>query len=144
MCIYTRFFYFFSHCFNDVLRAITIHICQTIRKTLLTPLKSNGIPPHFWITCDKATISRLTVQCIILVAVHNIAVFPIGSPAVYKPVLIQSDNDDVDPLDALLTSDRSEAETDSEEEELPVICGGTVEDLVADLKKKPAGEALFA
>ena len=99
---------------------MTIHICQTIRKTLLTPLKSTGIPTHFWLTCDKATISHLTVQCIILVSVHNgrKTVFPIGSPAEYKLVLIQSDNDDIDPLDALLTTDRSEAETDSEEEEL--------------------------
>ena len=87
-----------SEAFGDILRASTVVIFQKIKKALETPHQSTGIRPHFWLTVDKATPARNTLQCIIIVSVFEgtKVVYPVGAPQVYKQTEtspeIQSDN----------------------------------------------------
>ena len=57
-----------------------------IRENLEQPLEATGQLRHFWVTVDKATMHRITMQCIVIVAVNKgvKTVFPVGSPAVYS------------------------------------------------------------
>ncbi|XP_018026932.2 uncharacterized protein LOC108682305 [Hyalella azteca] len=71
--------------FPEILRAATVVICNRNLKMLLEPLLSTGLPPHIYLTADKATLNRHTNQAILLVVNWNgsrIAV-PVGAPAVY-------------------------------------------------------------
>ena len=44
------------------------------------------MPRSCWVTVDKATIARKTVQCILLVGTYDgvKTAFPVGSPLVYR------------------------------------------------------------
>ena len=51
---------------NEIMRAAEIHVDRSIREFLLTPLPSTHLPPHFYVSCDKSTIHRVTNQAIML------------------------------------------------------------------------------
>ena len=141
--------------FNQILRAATLHLCTEITRTLREPLISTGLRPHYWLTADKATPRRRTVQCIILIAVHKgkKTVFPVGAPQVYSQAETVADltaKDHIPQGDQLL----EECIEVGEEEELstifdtsasddesnapsnvnsPVVEGGTSKDLVKNI-----------
>ena len=84
----------FRDCFNDVLKAATVHLFTKIRDVLNKPLASTGMPRHFFITIDKATPARKTVQCVIIISTYKgkKTVFPIGAPLVYKMTTMARNN----------------------------------------------------
>ena len=51
---------------NEIMRAAEIHVDRSIREFPLTPLPSTHLPPHFYVSCDKSTIHRVTNQAIML------------------------------------------------------------------------------
>ena len=51
---------------NEILRAAEIHIDRSVSKILQEPLPSTHLPPHFYVSCDKSTIHRITNQSIML------------------------------------------------------------------------------
>jgi hypothetical protein len=53
--------------FPDLLKASEIWLDKEIEKFLCSPLKSTGIPPHYYVTADKATLNRITNQAIVIV-----------------------------------------------------------------------------
>lgn len=68
------------------MKASVVHICETNKTFLMTPLPSTGKPPHFFFTADKATINRSTNQALLLGVINKgerIAI-PVGAPLVYR------------------------------------------------------------
>ena len=51
---------------NEILRAAEIYIDGSVSKFLQEPLPSTHLPPHFYVSCDKSTIHRITNQAIML------------------------------------------------------------------------------
>jgi hypothetical protein len=57
-----------------------------IKSWLSTPLPSTLLPPHYWVTADKATPSRTTNQAVLIVARSKDGKpcpIPVEAPAVY-------------------------------------------------------------
>ena len=75
----------YSKTFKDILKAAAIHACNVMKDILETPLLSTGVLRNFWLTCDKATIGRTTVQCVLIVSTYGgvKSIFPVGAPSVY-------------------------------------------------------------
>ena len=57
--------------FPDLLKASEIWLDKEVAKFLCSPLKSTGIPPHYYVTADKATLSRITNQSIVIVTMMD-------------------------------------------------------------------------
>ena len=77
------------------------------------------------IACDKATPSRNTVQCVVIIAPYNgvKTVFPIGAPPVYKNSATE-DNED---------AEDNEDEGESTEIADDMLVGGSSEQLAGDI-----------
>ena len=57
--------------FNEILRCADVWCNREIAKFLRKPLASTRLPPHFYVTCDKATPNRLTNQAVMVCPVVN-------------------------------------------------------------------------
>ena len=70
---------------NEMMASLEVIIDQRARQWLTTALPSTGLPPHCWLTMDKATPAQVTNQATMIVARHNgiPVAFPVGAPAVY-------------------------------------------------------------
>ena len=53
--------------FPDILKACEIWLDKEVVKFLCNPLKSTGLPPHYYVSADKATLNRITNQAIVIV-----------------------------------------------------------------------------
>ena len=72
--------------FNHIL-CVEKTVDNRINAWLNTPLPSRLLPPHFWVTVDKATPSRTTNQAVMIVAREKSGVpcpIPIAVPPVYS------------------------------------------------------------
>ena len=81
---------------------------------------------------DKGTPSRESVQCVLIIAMHNgkKSVFLVGAPAVYRSISERSSDDEV--ADELQMLDSNEPE--HPDNELPIIAGGNSKTLCKDIK----------
>jgi hypothetical protein len=52
--------------FNEILRCAEVWCNREISKFLCKPLPSTRLPPHYYVTCDKATPARLTNQAVMV------------------------------------------------------------------------------
>ena len=71
--------------FNDILYCIEKSINQKLNQWLNHPLPSTLLPPHFWVTIDKATPSRATNQAVLIVARDGNGIpcpIPVATPLV--------------------------------------------------------------
>ena len=57
--------------FNEILRCAGVWCNREIAKCLCKPLPSTRLPPHYYVTCDKATPTRLTNQAVMVCPVIN-------------------------------------------------------------------------
>ena len=102
-----------------------------IRETFEQPLEATGKLRHFWVTVDKATMHRITMQCIVIVAVNEgvKTIFPDDSPAVYSAdaqgIEIQQQQEDDD--DGFSLEEHTPAED-------VAIHGGSSSELAAQIK----------
>ena len=72
--------------FNHILYCLEKSINKHADSWLETPLPSTGLPPHFWSTVDKATLSRATNQAVVLVARDSegkVYPIPVAAPEIY-------------------------------------------------------------
>lgn len=73
--------------FNDILYCLEKSVNQRMSQWLNRPLPSTLLPPHFWVTIDKATPSRATNQAVLIVARDENGIpcpIPVAAPSVYK------------------------------------------------------------
>ena len=73
--------------FPAILKAANVWFNQQTTNFLRSSLPSTGLPPHFYVTCDKSTPKRLTNQAIVLcpmIAGKREAIV-VSSPEVYQP-----------------------------------------------------------
>ena len=64
----------FSHSrkqFSDILQCADAWCNRQVSNYLCTPLASTKLPPHYYVTCDKATPSRITNQAVMICSVVN-------------------------------------------------------------------------
>ena len=54
--------------FNDIIYCPKKIVDEKIKSWLSTPLPSTLLPPHYWVTADKATPSRTTNQAVLIIA----------------------------------------------------------------------------
>ncbi len=54
--------------FNDILYCLETVIIKKVNNWLNTPQPPTLLPPHFWVTVDKGTLSRLTNQAQLIIA----------------------------------------------------------------------------
>ena len=52
--------------FNEILRCADVWCNREVSKYLSEPLPSTKLPPHYYVTCDKSTPSRITNQAIMV------------------------------------------------------------------------------
>ena len=72
--------------FNDIIYCLEKVVDGKIKSWLSTPLPSTLLPPHYWVTADKATPSRTTNQAVLIVARSKDGKpcpIPVEAPAVY-------------------------------------------------------------
>ena len=72
--------------FNDIIYCREKIVDEKIKSWLSTPLPSTLLPPHYWVTADKATPSRTTNQAVLIVARSKDGKpcpIPVEAPAVY-------------------------------------------------------------
>ena len=73
--------------FNDILYCLENVINKRANQWLCSPLKSTGIPPHFWATIDKGTPSRITNQAVLIVDRDDDGKpcpIPVAAPEIYN------------------------------------------------------------
>lgn len=73
--------------FNHILYCLEKTVDSRINSWLKAPLPSTLIPPHFWVTVDKATPSRTTNQAVVIVGRDKSGVpcpIPVAAPAIYS------------------------------------------------------------
>ena len=72
--------------FPAIVKSIERAVDERCATWLNTPLPSTGLPPHIWVTMDKATPSRTTNQALLLVGRDKQGTpcpFPVDAPKVY-------------------------------------------------------------
>ena len=71
---------------NAMIKAFQVFLNRKIRSTLLGPLKSTGLPPHFGTTSDKSTPINVTNHAIMILVMVNgkKTAIPIDAPPVYQ------------------------------------------------------------
>jgi len=70
----------------EILQHIDTYLDEECSKVLRQPLKSTGMPPHFFISVDKSTPRRETNQALLLLFVNEgkRVAFPVSANVVYK------------------------------------------------------------
>ena len=86
--------------FPDLLKASEIWLDKEVAKFLCDPLKSTGIPPHYYVTADKATLNRITNQAIVIVTMVGGCrkAILVKAPEVYSSGSGNDDDADVDEI----------------------------------------------
>ena len=72
--------------FNDILYCLEKTVNNKIKTWLSQPLPSTQLPPHVWLTVDKATPSRTTNQATLIIARDKRGIpcpIPVDAPKVY-------------------------------------------------------------
>ena len=71
----------------DLVRCLLVAIDETTKKELLKCLPSTGLPPHYFMALDKATVNKRTNQGVIICPTIGRVKVPIvvGAAEVYKP-----------------------------------------------------------
>ena len=117
------------------------------REILNKPSTSTGHKRSYWLTCDKATIGRITVQCITIISTNEgkKTVFPVGSPAKYMMEHKEDSTDDLNKqrnplIEFDLDQERPESADDLPSSN-PLFGGGSAE--LAQLIKKALQTRLY-
>ena len=71
----------------DLVRCLLQAIDETTKKEVLKCLPSTGLPPHYFMALDKATVNKRTNQGVIICLTIDGVKVPlvVGAPEVYKP-----------------------------------------------------------
>ena len=72
--------------FNDILYCLEKSMNKKTAEFLNQPLPSTFLPPHFWVTIDKATPARTTNQAVLVVARDKNGIpspIPVAAPTIY-------------------------------------------------------------
>lgn len=83
--------------FNEIMRAAEIFIDKETRKFLIKPMDCTGLPPHFYVTADKATVNRYTNQAVMLCCIVNSKrrAIPVRASQIDEVADDENDEDDI-------------------------------------------------
>ncbi|MCP4801188.1 MAG: hypothetical protein GY893_14695 [bacterium] len=98
--------------FNEIMRAAEIFIDNETRKYLIKPMDCTGLPPHFYVTADKATVNRYTNQAVMLCCMvqGKRRAIPVSASQIYEVADDEDDEDDIDNAEKLSVTGASASE----------------------------------
>eukprot|EP00794_Sanderia_malayensis_P004346 gene4346-4925_t len=109
--------------FNEIMKAAEIHIDKETKKFLLQPLESTCLPPHFYVTADKATVNRVTNQAVMfgLMIEGKRCAIPVKANEVYSILEEEITDNDLDEQDY------------SDEDDPKAVSGATAQQLATSI-----------